>query len=345
MISAQLKQAIAEFDLEGFLKREGVAFKVAGDERIIDCPVCSEEGYSDKLWVNVKKRVGWCYVCEQNWPLTRLVGHLRDLDVKDPAQFAKVSEFICDETGVSASSSMTKTLQAARELLQEADDNAPLQAQRYSLPPPIDLPEEFIPYERGMKLPAYLVKRGVTAKQALQYGLGWCEHGYYKNRLIIPVSMQGRVVSFIARYMGKPKEGVKKYLYPRGNPTGRTLFNFDRAKKFKTVILTEGYLDAIAVGPDAMGLGGKSLTQQQALLLAEASPDEVIVMLDGDDAGREAAVKVAQRVSSFALVKIAHLPDGKDPDELSAEELAQVREDATPLNGRLPVFDLDLSDV
>lgn len=344
MISAQLKQAIAEFDLEGFLKREGVTFKPAGEERIMDCPVCSEEGYSDKLWVNVKKRVGWCYVCEQNWPLTRLVGHFLDLDVRNPAEFAKVSEFICDETGVSASSSMSKTLQAAQELLTEGDDNEPLQV-RYQVPPEIELPDEFVAYERGMKLPDYFVKRGITKQQALQYGLGWCESGYYKNRMIIPVTMRGRVVSFIARYMGKPHKEIKKYLYPRGNPTGKTLFNYDRAKKFKTVVLTEGYLDAIAVGPDAMGLGGKSLTQQQALLLAEASPDEVIVMLDGDEAGREAAGKVAQRISSFASVRIAHLPDGKDPDELTPEELAQVRADATALDDTLPSFDLDLDDV
>ena len=47
-------------------------------------------------------------------------------------------------------------------------------------------------------------------------------------------------------------------------------------------------------------------------------------MLDGDDAGRRAAVEIAGRLASKMWVRIVHLPDGKQPDQLKAEELQQL---------------------
>ena len=32
----------------------------------------------------------------------------------------------------------------------------------------------------------YLMKRGITAKDVLKYGIGYCEDGLYANRIIIP---------------------------------------------------------------------------------------------------------------------------------------------------------------
>jgi DNA primase len=54
---------------------------------------------------------------------------------------------------------------------------------------------------------------------------------------------------------------------------------------------------------------------------------------------------VARKLSSFVpSVRIASLPDGKDPDELTEEELAAIREDALPLNSTVPKIKIDLED-
>jgi DNA primase len=339
-ITSQLRDAIKAFDIEKFLS-EHASLKPAGDERIMDCPVCGEDGHSDKLWFNVKKKTGWCYVCEESWSLVKVVGHFLNLDLRKPSQYIKICQFLYDATGVTNTSTLRRTLEASQAAL--APEEVEVETPRYVAPPALDLPAEFVTLPK--KLPAYFATRNITKEQVKRHGIGWCERGYFKNRMIIPVVMNKKVVSYIARYMGKPPEGVKKYLYPKGNPTGKTFFNFDNAKKFKTVVLTEGYLDAVAVGLDAMGLGGKSLSDQQALLLASLDLDEVIVMLDGDSAGREGATKVARKLSSFVpSVRIASLPDGKDPDELTEEELAAIREDALPLNSTVPKIKIDLED-
>jgi DNA primase len=44
-------------------------------------------------------------------------------------------------------------------------------------------------------------------------------------------------------------------------------------------------------------------------------------MLDGDEAGRSAAVEIAQRLVKRLYVRIIDLADGKQPDQLTSEEI------------------------
>ncbi len=46
-----------------------------------------------------------------------------------------------------------------------------------------------------------------------------------------------------------------------------------------------------------------------------------VLMLDGDEPGREAAHTIALRLMEKLFIKVVNLPLGKQPDELSSEEL------------------------
>jgi DNA primase len=48
---------------------------------------------------------------------------------------------------------------------------------------------------------------------------------------------------------------------------------------------------------------------------------QVIVMLDGDEAGRQAAGGIAWRLGNNLWVRVVHVPEGKQPDQLTTEEL------------------------
>jgi DNA primase len=67
--------------------------------------------------------------------------------------------------------------------------------------------------------------------------------------------------------------------------------------------------------------------RQEALLRTFS---DVVLLLDGDDAGREGAKEIAARLVSSHFVRMLSLNDGVQPDQLSSEELADL------LN---PVFD------
>ena len=67
-------------------------------------------------------------------------------------------------------------------------------------------------------------------------------------------------------------------------------------------------------------LMGCSLSEEQEELLG-ARFDQVILMLDGDEAGRAAAVEIAGRLVKRTFVRVLSLPEGQQPDSMTAEDL------------------------
>lgn len=187
----------------------------------------------------------------------------------------------------------------------------------------VELPDEFIPVQVGDKrrdLPRYFADRGIGPKKAHRYGLGWCEYGYFKKRLVVPVTSDGEVAFFVARYMkAKPPEGVKKTLYPKGAKPGRYLYNYDRARYCDRIRIVEGVLDAIHVGKSAVATFGTSLSQYQLELLMRTAAKEITIMWDRDAVDKARAL--ADRLADLWTVRVVELPDARDPDEHSMEDL------------------------
>ena len=72
---------------------------------------------------------------------------------------------------------------------------------------------------------------------------------------------------------------------------------------------------------------GSSLSpEQQALLIEHTKPDNhIIVLLDEDEAGREARGDIAARLSFHRYVRIQRLGDeGRQPEHLTAAEIADL---------------------
>jgi len=180
---------------------------------------------------------------------------------------------------------------------------------------PMDLPDEFIPWTKErQRVPTYFKERGITYKRAKRYGLGWCEGGYFHNRLIVPVVFDGRTVFWVARYMAKtPPAGVKKVIYPKGCQTNRVLYNYDRARKHDQIILVEDVWSAMHVGPQAVATFGTSLSQYQLELLLDSRAHEIVLLWDRDAIDK--AKKLALRLADFWSVRVVELPDVRDPDE------------------------------
>ena len=72
-------------------------------------------------------------------------------------------------------------------------------------------------------------------------------------------------------------------------------------------------------------MSGLSLTPPLKERLAHYA-DEVTLMFDGDGAGQEALEKVGTTFCRRARVYVGVLPEEKDPDDLSEEELLRVYE-------------------
>jgi DNA primase len=69
-----------------------------------------------------------------------------------------------------------------------------------------------------------------------------------------------------------------------------------------------------------VALMGTALYPTQQRVLLERFR-RVILMLDGDDAGRRATAAIAVRLQQHASVRLIQLPDAVQPDQLSIEAI------------------------
>jgi DNA primase len=88
--------------------------------------------------------------------------------------------------------------------------------------------------------------------------------------------------------------------------------------------VVEGFFDCMKIHdagyPFVVALMGCTLSDAQEKLLIDHT-GMVLLMLDSDHAGRSAAVAIAARLVDKVFVKILKLPDGKQPDQLSSDEI------------------------
>ena len=178
-----------------------------------------------------------------------------------------------------------------------------------------------------------LTHQGFTASDLAAAGLtiareqaGKGTAGFYdrfRARVMFPiVDLRKRVVGFGGRTFG---DSLPKYLNSPDTPLfkkGQTLFAFDQAReaiaRTKTVIVVEGYFDAIALHQagitHTVATLGTALTAEHIQALRRFATN-VVLLFDPDAAGVRAALRGLDLfVNSGLGVKVVTLPDGDDPD-------------------------------
>lgn len=206
-------------------------------------------------------------------------------------------------------------------------------------------------------LTSFLRQQGVSPTAADTVGLlvpRSSGSGYYdrfRHRLMFAVmDPQGRVVAFSGRALrdlpeapAASSEGVRsalryvsksdggpppKYINSPESPVytkGQMLFGIHQARhairQEEIAILVEGNFDVVSL--HARGLQnvvaplGTAFTTEQAKLLKRFAPS-IVFLFDGDAAGKKAVRLSRDPLRGAAMnAKVATLPDGVDPDELS----------------------------
>jgi DNA primase len=166
----------------------------------------------------------------------------------------------------------------------------------------------------------YLATRGVTAETIRTFGLGaYRGRGFLRDRIVIPIHDE---TGTLIAYAGRAIDGHEpKYRFPRGFRKSLVLFNLHRVLPIgaRTVIVVEGFFDALAVHqagyPAVVALMGSTLSRQQADLLTTHF-DRVLLMPDGDAAGRHGAAEMTSALAGRSDVVPILLDDGTQPDQL-----------------------------
>lgn len=155
-------------------------------------------------------------------------------------------------------------------------------------------------------------------------------YDFFRNRLIFPIQdVTGRVIAFGGRALPGEEAGAK-YINSSESPLfhkGTTLYALHQAlpaiRSKREVYLVEGYLDVIGL----YGAGiqnvvaplGTAVTADH-LRLIQRYTDQITFILDGDRAGRAAALKATKLLLNHGgglNGSVIILPEGLDPNDLA----------------------------
>lgn len=180
----------------------------------------------------------------------------------------------------------------------------------------------------ALKREAVPIEKIVEAGLAIQPEDRREPYDRFRGRVMFVINdRRGRAIAFGGRVMGG---GEPKYLNSPETPLfhkGANLYCLDRARQAATkdqpVIVAEGYMDVIALHgagfTGAVAPLGTALTEGQLAELWKLA-DEPYLCFDGDNAGRRAASRAAERALPLLRpgksLRFLALPAGEDPDSL-----------------------------
>jgi DNA primase len=182
-------------------------------------------------------------------------------------------------------------------------------------------------------LASHLATKGAPLELAIELGLirdhrKSRESHYFdvfRNRIIFPiVNLQGKIQGFAGRAMEdeNPKylNSPESFLFQKS----KLAFGLHQAQKHirekKEIILVEGYFDALIMHQagfsHTVATCGTAMSLDH-LRLFKRLANKIIVLFDGDEAGRQATQRAMEIGLEAGIVIFgAQMPEGLDPDDL-----------------------------
>jgi DNA primase len=157
-----------------------------------------------------------------------------------------------------------------------------------------------------------------------------------RHRIVFPIhDQEGQLVAYAGRSLDG---GEPRYLFPPGFHKSQVVFNLHRAvwESARWALVVEGFFDCLRVHQagyrNVVALLGVGLSEAQEKLLLEHFP-RLVLMLDGDEAGQRASQQLAARLQGRVSLSIVKVPSGRQPDQLSHEEIGRMVNRANDAGG------------
>ncbi|MFQ8601308.1 MAG: DNA primase, partial [Oscillospiraceae bacterium] len=333
----EIKSRVSLLDIA----RERMQLTKRGGNYVGCCPFHNEKTPSFTVYTGNDSF--YCYGCGEGGDAITFIRKLDNLSYPEAVQQ------LAERAGISISSEDISASQAEKEL-QNRIRECNREAARYYFQTLTKAPEgstarKYLMGERQMaessirhfglgyatndffKLVNHLRKMGFTDEEMIAANLAFQSKAgriidRFRERIMFPIfDASGNVIGFGGRALGDEKP---KYLNTNTTPVfqkSNELFalNFARKSRPEQLILAEGYMDVIALHAagftTAVASLGTALTEQHGRTLARYAK-EVIICYDSDTAGQKATLKAISVLRANGVkVKVAQIPDAKDPDE------------------------------
>ncbi len=333
LATAKIEEVIGEF----------VTLKKRGKDYVGLCPFHSEK--TPSFYVSPTKGIFKCFGCGRGGSVISFLKEHEKMTFPEAVRYLadkygiEIPEEISSEEAAEEErfrsglfSVMEYAVQHYRKMLGEAAGRA---ARAYLRDRGItdDLIDHFgLGWAEGnARLGEHLARIGVDPKIIEAAGLARRKGGRWNDlfwdRLMFPIrSPSGRPIALAGRLLAD-RPNAPKYLNSPDTPIFRkssVLYGLSHARdgirKNGFAVVVEGYFDVIAVHrcgtANAVAPMGTALTPDQLKRLRRFT-DRVVFVMDGDRAGREAALKgFALAAAHDFTIEAVMLPPGEDPDSL-----------------------------
>lgn len=325
----------AQLDFEQVLKHYGVEVKRKGEQHHGYCPLPNHNGKrnSPSFSANLERGIFQCFGCGAKGNVLEFAALMEKIDPQDGAALRevgmKLQERFCPELG-------TNRLQAKNP--------APPKTEEPKISPQsaiiVNAPLDFGLKDLDPAHP-YALGRGFAAETIAHFGLGYCSRGMLKGRLAIPLHDQaGRLIGYAGRVVDNATvtEDNPRYRFPGKRKRNdqvhefrktRFLYNgFSFKEPLDRIVVVEGFTSVWWLYqnglPQVVSTMGADCSEKQAdLIVSQVKPGgSVWIVPDGDEAGERHALTLLSLISPHRLVRWVKMEAGKQPTDLSKEELS-----------------------
>ena len=254
---------------------------------MVSCPFHKDK--SPSMGIDVTRGVVHCFSCSWSGSIEKLYKELTNGNLRKELGYI-------DDPFTSYSSSLTFQYITDDTRLKDIYINADLSLMRDAYTDPT--------------CAAYLRKRGIPESVAKSMGFKYAEEmlintNKFKNRLLIPVYEEGRLISIEGRRILDNDE--VKVLYPR-NSSVNTLFDIDNLDTSSTVYAVEGLMDLAVLRTsdtfkNSTSIFGANITKRQLELLKRFP--KIVYIPDSDTAGEKTVEKLkAAKLGKTYILRI-----------------------------------------
>ncbi len=322
------KEIKAELDVCAVLALFGVQLRGKGDQLHGFCPLPghgkrNERARSPSFSVSVSLKAFHCFGCGASGNMLEFACLMEGESPEDPAALRRAALRIGMPPGYAALRVAPKPAE-----------------------PPVPTSAEIVNAALGFELTdldrshPYLFERGFGAEVIATFGIGVARKGMMKDRVAIPIhDAKGTLIAYAGRIVDDARIGADcpRYLFPGDREKdgiryvfrkSELLYNAHRVKALgrRGVIVVESYTAAWwlhqAGFPNVVAVMGSSMSDAQAdLLVRELQPSFVVILGDGDEAGKRMAASALVLLAPHVWTRWESLVENQQPTDLGADAL------------------------
>jgi DNA primase len=294
------KSKIRSFDLFDYMERQGVSFKAmsGGTFYYVNCWNCGKQ----KMFIHNNEYKGFyrCWVCGHKGDLFDLICHY-----EQTARPEAIRMVLGSYASISGNQDELLKLEFGKWNVETKREKNKEIALPGNMKPLWTIPDSNCYF--------YAETRGITVEMMKKFKI----HGSDAlKRVYFVIEENGKVIGWQGRAISEWMQ--PKLLSNAGLKKGLCLYNYDNVKSARSVVITEGPIDAIkAHRHNSVALLGKSMSNEQFLLLQSLpNLEKIYIALDPDaiDNAKDLATKLISHFDVY-MVNFPGNTDMGDCDE------------------------------